>query len=636
MAKVLIGNFKGPKGDKGDKGDVGTAATIQVGTTQTVQPEENAEVTNTGTTTAAVLNFKIPRGEDGMTDLTAEYKDASEYTCQPTVNAPVVVKKLDGKTEQVVTTGRQLINTQLFNATVNGITAKSNPDGSVTVSGTSTGAFNADISLRNLGLKAGTYYVQADSNDENILVRIAFNSGSGYQYVYSGNSIELNDFNTYSGIAFQIVVDPIGVTVNEVIHPMLSLGSTALPWEPYTGGAPSPSPEYPQDITGVGGKAGGSDFSTVVETQGRNLFDASKITTTSAGGATVTNNGDGSFTISGSGDLTTSFTTRYVLTYEDMQELLSGNNIVKIDGASGTVPTFMLAIQSSISVVNTIISGQSKDISEYLNSNYSFIFQFYAASGEAIVPGTIRPMLYQSGDSTYQPYHHTTLPIPLTAPLYDGDKICYVKPGESYVNADGETVTAGSILYGCYRENASVVFDGSSDENWNKSAGDLNQNDRFYIIVSKAPYITDLNKSNMLVWKTYATEDNSFYIDNNKALFIRILNITDVNALKTWLSTNPLTVVYRLAQPYFEPFADQSIFYDLRTDDTLTYIYSSDPIEPNITVDVAKNETGGILLESYATAQKNSLAEADNASRLAEVEQQLVTLNTTVSTMGGQ
>ena len=109
MAKVLIGNFKGPQGDKGDKGDPGTAATIQVGTTQTVQPEENAEVTNTGTANAAVLNFKIPRGEDGMTDLTAEYTDASEYTCEPTVNAPVVVKQVDGKTEQVETTGANIL-----------------------------------------------------------------------------------------------------------------------------------------------------------------------------------------------------------------------------------------------------------------------------------------------------------------------------------------------------------------------------------------------------------------------------------------------------------------------------------------------------------------------------------------------
>lgn len=33
---------------------------------------------------------------------------------------------------------------------------------------------------------------------------------------------------------------------------MLNAGSTALPWEPYTGGAPSPSPDYPQAIKGTG------------------------------------------------------------------------------------------------------------------------------------------------------------------------------------------------------------------------------------------------------------------------------------------------------------------------------------------------------------------------------------------------
>lgn len=33
---------------------------------------------------------------------------------------------------------------------------------------------------------------------------------------------------------------------------MLNLGSTSLPYEPYTGGAPSPSPEYPQEIVSAG------------------------------------------------------------------------------------------------------------------------------------------------------------------------------------------------------------------------------------------------------------------------------------------------------------------------------------------------------------------------------------------------
>lgn len=33
---------------------------------------------------------------------------------------------------------------------------------------------------------------------------------------------------------------------------MLNYGDTALPWEPYTGGIPSPNPDYPQPINSIG------------------------------------------------------------------------------------------------------------------------------------------------------------------------------------------------------------------------------------------------------------------------------------------------------------------------------------------------------------------------------------------------
>ena len=192
-----------------------------------------------------------------------------------------------------------------------------------------------------------------------------------------------------------------------------------------------------------------------------------------------------------------------------------------------------------------------------------------------------------------------------------------------------------------------VVFDGSGDEGWilNTETSNFGQ---FTIIGASGRLSADGTldastggiSSNFGVSKQIVAGNEKsgawIYSSTTVALVLpKDLVEYNVSALKTWLSTNPLTVVYRLAQPYFEPFTDQSIFYDLRTDDTLSYVYSSDPIGPNVTVEVAKNETGGLLLESYATAQKNALSEADNASRLAAVEQQLLTINTTVSTMGG-
>lgn len=56
---------QGPKGDQGTPGAPGAAATVTVGTTTTGAPGTNASVTNSGTSSAAVLNFTIPRGAKG-------------------------------------------------------------------------------------------------------------------------------------------------------------------------------------------------------------------------------------------------------------------------------------------------------------------------------------------------------------------------------------------------------------------------------------------------------------------------------------------------------------------------------------------------------------------------------------------
>lgn len=51
---------------QGAQGDAGKAATIIVGTVSTGEPGTQASVTNSGNENAAILNFVIPRGEDGQ------------------------------------------------------------------------------------------------------------------------------------------------------------------------------------------------------------------------------------------------------------------------------------------------------------------------------------------------------------------------------------------------------------------------------------------------------------------------------------------------------------------------------------------------------------------------------------------
>ena len=75
-------NFTIPRGDtgaKGDKGDTGStgatgatgsAATVAVGTTTTGSAGTSASVTNSGTSSAATFDFTIPRGDTGATGST--------------------------------------------------------------------------------------------------------------------------------------------------------------------------------------------------------------------------------------------------------------------------------------------------------------------------------------------------------------------------------------------------------------------------------------------------------------------------------------------------------------------------------------------------------------------------------------
>ena len=57
--------IQGVKGDKGATGAPGAAATIRIGNVVTGAPGTNVVVTNSGTSSAAILNFQIPRGTPG-------------------------------------------------------------------------------------------------------------------------------------------------------------------------------------------------------------------------------------------------------------------------------------------------------------------------------------------------------------------------------------------------------------------------------------------------------------------------------------------------------------------------------------------------------------------------------------------
>lgn len=68
MARIYLGNVKGPKGDTGATGATGPqgeAATIEVGAVTTTEYGRAAQVTNVGSASAAKFDFVIPQGKPG-------------------------------------------------------------------------------------------------------------------------------------------------------------------------------------------------------------------------------------------------------------------------------------------------------------------------------------------------------------------------------------------------------------------------------------------------------------------------------------------------------------------------------------------------------------------------------------------
>lgn len=145
-------------------------------------------------------------------------------------------------------------------------------------------------------------------------------------------------------------------------------------------------------------------------TNGFQLFDASKLPTKSQGGATVTNNGDGSFTISGSGNLSERFSQYHTYSHEETIKLL---NVGKLKLAKGVelypnieVGLFNNATGDWAKIIRMSTTEKEFDITleDLNNTNYQLMIRFIGNSGSTIQAGTIKPMLYQDGDGTFESF----------------------------------------------------------------------------------------------------------------------------------------------------------------------------------------------------------------------------------------
>lgn len=176
------------------------------------------------------------------------------------LDAPLERLELGGKTEQVTTRGVNLFDASL---------AKSKENyKDVTING-------AIIRAIELDLKPNTKYafqcvirsVSTTMNVGNSTIRYVVSDGQ--KRVITTNE----DGKLYVGFTGNVdsEIGKIGVSIVDI---QVEEGDTQTAYEPYTGGKPSPSPEYPQEIKSVGKwNDEKQKYEVDVKVTGRNLFN---------------------------------------------------------------------------------------------------------------------------------------------------------------------------------------------------------------------------------------------------------------------------------------------------------------------------------------------------------------------------
>lgn len=478
----------------------------------TTSSNKITNITNKGSEQVQLVENKAKKALDSIpstyTDLQKqvnevedrELKDANGITQELTITdgyaqlTDTATKRLNslvikGNTVQVTTKGYQLFYLPDDTKISNGVTTTIK-DGLISCEGTVAvnGLFDVCGKL-NISLKQGIEYTF--SINKALSVRCALKTsenGLGIDRIVQVGKTSVQ-FTPKSDIssAYICIDAPIGTNIDIQFMIQVEKGSTAHDYEPYTGGKPSPNPEYPQEIKAV------NKLSGVM--CGKNLFNYNTY---------IKNNKQLKIIIKGGKTLFIN------------NSISSGLNYKIYDINNNILGTF---ISLNFTMTNPL----------KLPTNASYI--------EIKSDNPFRNLyIGYSSNTTYEPYIGSILNYTLQNPLY--------KIGDVYDYID---FNRGKIV----RNIGVITFDGSDDELWNEYSNNVSMDGYSVNVsnaIDTTPCICNklltTNTISTTLEEAIKVLDNTMYVVLNK---IRGLNTTEL--FKSWLQSNPITVYYQLSTP---------------------------------------------------------------------------------------
>lgn len=185
-------------------------------------------------------------------------------TISDSLEAPLAGLNIYGKSTQKTTTGAQLFDESKYDKkTVSGITIEwLQEEGCFLLNGTATNTVSARVLIDIVAEKGATYtlqnyYISGKLNVPDSGFAVAYFGASDTKGSYAnwlGVGLKEQDANINAECNYNYITAfwffiTIGVVLNNYkVRIQLAKSSASLPYEPYTGGIPSPSIDYPQEI----------------------------------------------------------------------------------------------------------------------------------------------------------------------------------------------------------------------------------------------------------------------------------------------------------------------------------------------------------------------------------------------------
>lgn len=494
---------------------------------------------------------------------------------------------IKGNTVQVTTKGYQLFYLPDDTKISNGVTTTIK-DGLISCEGTVAvnGWFDVCGKL-NISLRQGIEYTF--SINKALSVRCALKTFEDAREIDRNITIGKTSmqFTPDSDIssAYVWIAAPAGTNIDIQFRVQVEKGSTTHDYEPYTGGQPSPNPDYPQEVKGV------SEISGKIV--GKNLLKPYGSYPKINYGITLNLMNDG---IHVNGKCTGSSWHAFI--YSDT--LQAGTYYINgIKGASNS--RYQVVLYKNSAILNYITTNNFKlELKEKAKIELSlFLYSGYGTFNDLVLPYMI--CRNENDLYLYTPYQcQSLLNYTLQNPLY--------KLGDIYDYID---VNRGKIV----RNIEVITFDGSDDEGWCLSSTQYTNNIRFHtsilgdstihlnllVLCNKFSYIKNM-QGNDLMGISYT---NTLDIQLDKSN----LSTQDLTGFKTWLNKNPITVVYQLATPTEEPLPSdlQTLLQSLKSYYPQTNIMFDTEVEPYINFDYKLN------LKSWIEDKDNTEIEYDKS-----------------------